>query len=204
MAKRKNRTIVEAARAMLYDQDMPKFLWAKACNTIVYVQNKTPHRALGKITPEKVFTGKTPKVSHFRIFGSLAYCRIPVEKRKKLDQTAEKGYLAGYSENAKAYRTYLPGSRKVVVQRDVKFMEDRAFRRSREMPSKEQSKEDPLVMPLQPTEVKNPSSDQDDSQDEEEERTEALVGRGRTSREVCQILCDVENFIGEPRNSKRE
>ena len=37
IAKRKNRTIVEAARAMLYDQDMPKFLWAEACNTTVYV-----------------------------------------------------------------------------------------------------------------------------------------------------------------------
>ena len=91
-----------------------------------------------KITPEKVFIGKTPKVSHFRIFGSLAYCCIPEKKRKKLDQTTKKGYLVGYSENAKAYRIYLPGSREVVVQRDVKFMEDRAFRKSREMPSEEQ------------------------------------------------------------------
>lgn len=30
VAERKNRTIVEATRAMLYDQDMPKFLWASA------------------------------------------------------------------------------------------------------------------------------------------------------------------------------
>lgn len=89
---------------MLYDQDMPKFLWAEACSTTVYVQNKTPHRALCKITPESVFTSKKLVVSHFRIFGSLAYCHIPEEKRKKLDQTAEKGYLVGYSENAKAYR----------------------------------------------------------------------------------------------------
>lgn len=114
VAERKNRTVVEAARAMLYDEDMPKFLWAEACNTIVYVQNKTPHRALGKITPEKVFTRKTPEVNHFRIFGSLA-CHIPKEKRKKLDQTTKKGYLVGYSENAKAYRIYLPGSKKEVV-----------------------------------------------------------------------------------------
>ena len=115
-SSRKNRTIVEATRAMLYDQDMPKFLWIEACNTVVYAQNKTPHRALGKITPEKVFTGKTLQVSHFRIFGSLAYCCIPEEKRKKLDQTAEKGYLAGYNEKAKAYKIYLPRSRKVVVR----------------------------------------------------------------------------------------
>lgn len=83
-------TIVEAARAMLYDQDMPNFLWAEAYNTTVYVQNRIPHRALGKITSESVFTGKKPKVSHFRIFWSLAYCHVPEEKRKKLDQTTEK------------------------------------------------------------------------------------------------------------------
>ena len=69
----------------MYDQDMPKFLWAEACNTTVYVQNRTPHRAVGKITPEKVFTRKTPEASHIKIFGNLAYCRIPKEKRKKLD-----------------------------------------------------------------------------------------------------------------------
>jgi len=122
VAERINRTIVEASRAMLYDQGMPKFLWVEACNTTVYVQNRAPHRALGKITPEKAFTRKTPEVIYLRIFGSLAYFRISEEKRKKLDQTAEKVYLMGYSENAKAYRVYLPGSRKVVVRRDVKFM----------------------------------------------------------------------------------
>lgn len=88
----------------------------------------------------------------------------------------------GYSENAKAYRIYLPGSRKVVVRRDVKFMEDRAFRKSREMSSEEQSKDESLVKPLQPTEAKNSPSEQEESQ--EEELTEAPATRGRTRREL--------------------
>jgi len=61
-------------------------------------------------------------------------------------------------------------------------MEVRAFRKSREMPSEEKSKEESLVKPLQPTEVKNCSSGQEDSQNEEEELIEAPVGRGKTSR----------------------
>eukprot|EP00253_Pinus_taeda_P006683 PITA_06683 len=141
---------------MMYDQDMPKFLWAEACNTAVYVQNRNPHQALGMITLEKVFTGRTPEVSHFRIFGNLAHRRILEEKRKKLDQIVEKGYLVGYSENAKAYRIYLSGNKK------------------------------------------------EDSQDEEEEQTKAPAGKGRTSRELRQILQDVEEFISAPRNNKRE
>jgi transposase InsO family protein len=37
VAKRKNRAIVDAARAMLYDHDLPKFLWVEACSTVVYI-----------------------------------------------------------------------------------------------------------------------------------------------------------------------
>ena len=37
---------MEAAKAMLLDQDFPMHLWAKAERTAVYVQNRTPHRVL--------------------------------------------------------------------------------------------------------------------------------------------------------------
>jgi hypothetical protein len=37
VAERKNQTIIEAAKAMLHDRDLPMMLWAEACNTAVYV-----------------------------------------------------------------------------------------------------------------------------------------------------------------------
>jgi transposase InsO family protein len=37
VAERKNRAIVGDARAMLHDQGLPLFLWAKACYTAVYL-----------------------------------------------------------------------------------------------------------------------------------------------------------------------
>ena len=98
-----------------------------------------------------MFTESKSEVSNFRIFGSIAYYHILDDKRKKLDQTAEKGYLVGYSENAKAYRIYILENRKIVVRRDMKFMEERAFRRSREMATDTQVEEDPLVQPQRPT-----------------------------------------------------
>lgn len=57
MAERKNRYIVEDARAMFHDQKLSKFLWVEARNTTVYVQNKVPHQALDNKTPEEVFIG---------------------------------------------------------------------------------------------------------------------------------------------------
>lgn len=121
---------------MLYDQDMPKFLWAEACSTVVYIQNRDPHRALGNITPEEVFSQKKPEVSHFIILGSVAFYHVPNEKCIKLDQTEEKWFFMGYSETLKAYMIYIPSSRKIIMRQDVKFMEHGAFRRSYKIQSR--------------------------------------------------------------------
>ena len=104
VAERKNRSIVGAARAMLHDQSLPFFLWAEACSTAVYVQNRSSHRALGCKTPEEMFTGKKSEIGDFHIFGCLTYS----EKRTKLEATGEKGIFVGYDETSKAFRIYLP------------------------------------------------------------------------------------------------
>ena len=39
MAERKNCSIVGDVRAMLHDQGLPMHVWAKACNTVFYLQN---------------------------------------------------------------------------------------------------------------------------------------------------------------------
>jgi hypothetical protein len=68
VAERKNRTIMEAVKVMIHDQDLPMHLWAEAAKTTVYVQNRSPHHALGNKTPEEMFTGEKPEVGHLRIF----------------------------------------------------------------------------------------------------------------------------------------
>ena len=75
---------MEAARAMLHDQDLLMHLWAEAAKTMVYVQNHTPHRALENKTPEEVFFDKKPEVRHLRIFGCPMYIHILKEKRTNL------------------------------------------------------------------------------------------------------------------------
>ena len=84
IAERKNRTIMEAARSMLHDQDILMHLWIEAIKTVVYVQNHTPHIVLENKTPEEVFSGRKPKISNLRIFGCPMYIHIPKEKSTKL------------------------------------------------------------------------------------------------------------------------
>ena len=81
--ERKNRTIMDVARAMLHDQDLPMHLWEEAARIAVYVQNRTPHRVLENKTPKEVFSSKKPKVNHLRIFACRVYIHIPKEKRTK-------------------------------------------------------------------------------------------------------------------------
>ena len=100
IAERKNRTIMEATRAMLHDQDLPMHLWAKASKTTVYVHNRTPHRVLENKTPEEVFSCKKPEVSHLRIFRCSVYIHILKEKRTKLDPSGNKGIFVGYFESS--------------------------------------------------------------------------------------------------------
>ena len=44
-------------------------------------------------------------------------------KRDKLDKKSELGFFIGYNSTSKAYRIYLPQNSKIVVSRDVKFLE---------------------------------------------------------------------------------
>jgi transposase InsO family protein len=97
VAERKNRAITGAMRSMLHDQSLPLYLWPEASVDVVYLQNKSPHRILGKKTHEEAFTGRRPDVEHIRIFGCLTYSHVPSERRTKLDPTTQQGILVGYS-----------------------------------------------------------------------------------------------------------
>jgi hypothetical protein len=116
---------------MLHDQGLPLFLWAESCYTTVYLQNMSPHKVVGSMTPEEDFSGKMPEVGHFRIFGCITYSYVPSEKRTKMDPMAERGIFVGYSETSKAFRIYIPSLRNTVLRRDVRSEEDESFRKSR-------------------------------------------------------------------------
>ena len=60
---------------------------------------------------------------NLKTFGCLCFSYVPQVKRDKLDKKSEPGIFIGYSSTPKAYRIYLPQNSKIVVSRDVKFLE---------------------------------------------------------------------------------
>ena len=95
VAERKNRTMVGAAKAMLFDQGLPLFLWAEAYRTTVYIQNRCPHIALGRKTLEEVFKGTRPDVSNIRIFDSVSIVMFMLTIGRSWTLLERRGCLLG-------------------------------------------------------------------------------------------------------------
>lgn len=123
-AERDNRTILEAARSMLFAANIHERFWGEASNTAVYILNRTATRTLDGVTPYEAWHKVKPSVSHIRIFGCDAYVHVPKELRHKLSRKSKKGVLVGYSTTSKAYRIWHQDTRTIVESRDVLFDED--------------------------------------------------------------------------------
>ncbi|KAG6433435.1 hypothetical protein SASPL_105049 [Salvia splendens] len=62
-------------------------------------------------------------VAHLRVFGCIAYAKIPEARRIKLDNKGEKCIFVGYGDRVMGYKLYNPLTKKVIISRDVVFEE---------------------------------------------------------------------------------
>jgi hypothetical protein len=63
------------------------------------------------------------EVTHFRIFGSRAWAKIPFEKRKTLDPQRTKCIFVGYPDSVKGYKLIDLSSDRLIIERSVQFEE---------------------------------------------------------------------------------
>eukprot|EP00253_Pinus_taeda_P012956 PITA_12956 len=118
-----NKTLMERAISMLSGAGLGQEFWAEAVDTACYLVNRLPSSALEDKTPQEVWTGKKPSLSHLRVFGCDAYVHVPKEKQTKLDSKFKKCIFVGYKDGLKGYKLWNPVTRKVVYSQDVVFKE---------------------------------------------------------------------------------
>ena len=70
----------------------PKY-WVEAINYENYIVNRTPTKGFKNMTPEEAWTKIKPDVSHFHVFGSIAWAHIPDEKGKQCNLKVRSVYL---------------------------------------------------------------------------------------------------------------
>ncbi|GJS87376.1 putative ribonuclease H-like domain-containing protein [Tanacetum coccineum] len=117
VAKRKNRTLIKAARIMLADSKLPTTFWAEAVNTALYVQNRVlvikPHNK----TLYELFLGRKLALGFMRPFGCPITILNTIYHLGKFDGKADEGFFVGYSLNSKAFRVF--NSRTRIVEENL-------------------------------------------------------------------------------------
>jgi len=89
--------------------------------------NRLPTKAVNGQTPFEAWHGFKPLLENLKIFGCLCFSHIPQPKRDKLDKKAEPGIFIGYSLQSKAFRIFQPQTGKILVSRDVDFVETKTM-----------------------------------------------------------------------------
>jgi hypothetical protein len=121
VVERRNRTVMEMARALLKSMKVPGRLWGEAVRHSVYLLNRLPTKILGDSTPFEIWNGRKPSLGHVRMFGCVAHARINTPHPRKLDDRSKRLVYLGVEDGCKAHRLYNPETNKIVVSRDVVF-----------------------------------------------------------------------------------
>jgi hypothetical protein len=132
-----NKTLMEKARCMLGGAGLGKELWAEAMGTTCYLVNKLPSSVMDAKTPQKVWIGQKPSLTHLKVFGCEAYVHVSKENRSKLDKNVEKCMFIGYKYGLKGYKIWNQETKKVLYSRDVVFKELKDVVKHEVLPSKE-------------------------------------------------------------------
>ena len=77
---------------------LDKNIWAKEMNVSAYIQKMVPHSSMKLKTSLSTYFGHKPDVSNFKVFGSTAWARIPLDKRKYLQMQSIECLFIGYLE----------------------------------------------------------------------------------------------------------
>nr|GEY65277.1 ribonuclease H-like domain-containing protein [Tanacetum cinerariifolium] len=129
VVKRRNRTLIEAARTMLADAKLPVTFWAKAVNTACYVQNRVLVNKSQKKTPYELFNSRTPAIGYLRPFGFHVMILNTLDHLGNFDAKGDKGYFVGYHMSSKAFSVFNKRTKKVEENLHVYFLENKLIKR---------------------------------------------------------------------------
>ncbi|GJS65385.1 retrovirus-related pol polyprotein from transposon TNT 1-94 [Tanacetum coccineum] len=104
--KRKNITLIEAARTMLNGSVLSKHFWTEAVRIACYTQNRSIIVKRHDKTPYKIFKERIPDISYFHVFGCHVFIHNHKDHLGKFDIKAYDGYFLGYSFVSKALRVF--------------------------------------------------------------------------------------------------
>ncbi|CAI7754834.1 unnamed protein product [Closterium sp. NIES-54] len=130
IAERANRTITETARGLLIEAGLPDYFWPDAVRSACVAKNRAlTHVGADKWVPYVEWIGRKPKVDMLRVFGCMCMALVPKHLRhNKLGAKATWAVHLGMAQNSKGWLLWDPFTKKFLVSKDCKFMENLMYK----------------------------------------------------------------------------
>ena len=129
--------------AMIVSAKLPFNLCGEALLIACHVHNRILSKKI-QSSPYELWNGRKPNLNYLKVWGCIAYFRVPDSKITKLGPRAIKSVFVSYAVNSKAYRLLDLSSNTIVESRDVEFIENK-FINDSQIELKQTQKSDSLV-----------------------------------------------------------
>ncbi|KAJ0531873.1 putative RNA-directed DNA polymerase [Helianthus annuus] len=121
IVERKHRRLLETARALRFEANLPKRFWGECVLTATYVINRLPSKVIGNKTPFELLHNQKPDDDFMMTFGCLVNYWNTNTKGDTFEMRGRHGVFLGYPGGKKGYKIYDLESNKIIVSRDGRF-----------------------------------------------------------------------------------
>jgi len=119
--ERKHRHILNVARALRFQANLPWSFWGECALTATHLINRTPNSILDGKTPHEVLFGQQSTYDHIKVFGSL--CFAQVQPKDKFMSRSRRCIFIWYPFGQKGWKLYDIETQECFVSQDIIFFE---------------------------------------------------------------------------------
>ncbi|GAU49938.1 hypothetical protein TSUD_290950 [Trifolium subterraneum] len=117
--KRKHQHLLNIARTLLYQSNLPKTYWSYAVLHATYIINRMCTPVLENKSPHEMLHNQLPDLHDLKVFGSLAYASSLSVHRTKLSPRGRKCVFLGYKQGVKGTVLLDLNTKEIFISRNV-------------------------------------------------------------------------------------